>query len=192
MAILTNVYVLPSRCDCGAPLSVRSAQPWCGGCGVVRLAQFDKAKHPRGTDGRFGSGQSGPKPPSAADTDPTIQRAMKWLTDQEREDMPRIVLQPHRPDGVGENVEGYHVPDYPVVYVGTWSDTWVSASRGDRDAEMKLAGVLIHEATHVTNGSSESAAYTAQIKALRRMGASELIIERVEQAKRTVARGAKR
>jgi hypothetical protein len=98
--------------------------------------------------------------------------------------MPRIVLATVQPDLVTNDTEGYAVPGYPVIYIAAWSDTYKAASAGNRDAVIKLAGIIAHERVHIEQGPAERPAYEAEILMLRRCGAAPAVIDGVRRAMR--------
>jgi hypothetical protein len=121
--------------------------------------------------------------PLSAPDDP-IGRALSLFSAQELATMPRIVLAIVQPDLVRSDAEGYAVPGYPVIYIAAWSDTYKSASAGDRNAVIKLAGIIKHELVHIEQGPAECPAYEAEILMLRRCGAPAALIDRVRRAMR--------
>lgn len=181
MATLTN----PSRCArCGAP--VVAGRPCC-----VAM-QWEADKHPRAKNGRFGSGSGGQAAASGGGhhADPVIDGVLsKYFSGDELDALPRIVVATRVPDGATTDMEGYSVPGYGAVYVGNWSDAYRAAQGGNAEAQMKLAGVIAHEAWHVKNGTDESGAYDAEINKLRRIGAPNSMIDGVRRSARAAARG---
>jgi hypothetical protein len=126
------------------------------------------------------------KQASAAD-DP-ISRALSLFASDEIAAMPRVVLAATRPEHVAADAEGYTVPGYPVIYIAEWSETYRRAMIGDRDAMIKLAGIIAHERAHVAEGPDERTAYMSEILMLRRCGASAAMIEGVRRSMRAVVR----
>ena len=126
------------------------------------------------------------KQTSAAE-DP-ISRALSLFAPDEIAAMPRVVLAATRPEHVAADAEGYTVPGYPVIYIAAWSETHRAAMTGDRDAIIKLAGIIAHERTHIAEGPDERTAYVAEILMLRRCGASAAMIDGVRRSMRAVVR----
>ncbi|MEK7121726.1 MAG: hypothetical protein AAB857_03395 [Patescibacteria group bacterium] len=93
----------------------------------------------------------------------------------------------HKPPQVSINAEGFTFLDDPHVYVATWSETYQAAERGDRNAIMKIASVIAHEAVH-THGGGEKEAYKVQVSVLRMIGASPNLINGVMRSAKTVGR----
>ena len=117
-----------------------------------------------------------------------IPRALSLFSAEELATMPRVVLATVKPERTTTGTEGYAVPGYPVVYIAAWSDTYKAAEVGDRNAIIKLAGIIAHERAHVDRGSAEGPAYDAEILMLRRCGAPAAMIDGVRQARNDAER----
>lgn len=74
-----------------------------------------------------------------------------------------------------------------TVYVKTWSDDYLKAQKGDKDALIQIAGTLAHEFTHIHQGKSEKVAYEVQLKVLRQLGAKPSFIKMIEKSRDYVA-----
>ncbi len=90
------------------------------------------------------------------------------------------------PPQVHSNTEGFHFEDDDHVYINTHSDVYQAAQRGNRDAIIKLASIIAHEAWHVQNGADERGAYTAQIHTLQRLHAPDTLIQGVQRSMKVV------
>lgn len=123
----------------------------------------------------------------SAGADP-IPRALSLFSAEELATMPRLVLATVKPERTTTGTEGYAVPGYPVVYIAAWSDTYKAAEAGDRNAIIKLAGIIAHECAHIDRGSAEGPAYDAEILMLRRCGAPAAMIDGVRQARNDAER----
>jgi len=73
-----------------------------------------------------------------------------------------------------------------TIYIAAWSKPYKQAAKGDRNALLFLASAVAHEIWHIENGADERQAYDEQIRVLRRMGASESLIERVQAIQKEV------
>jgi len=69
--------------------------------------------------------------------------------------------------------------DGTTIFVNVRSDKYKRAMKGDAIA---LAGVIAHEAWHVTHGFAEAPAYLEQLRVLRVLGATKSDIRAVERA----------
>lgn len=98
-----------------------------------------------------------------------------------------LVDKDKKPRQVSDAAEGFHFLDDDHVYVATWSDVYKAAKNGDYQAKLKLASIIAHETAHV-RGGGEKEAYTAQIASLRKMKASDTMIQGVERAMKTVVK----
>src|SRR5690242_7652440 len=67
------------------------------------------------------------------------------------------------PRGVSTAAEAWARLDEAVreIWVAAYSDTYLSAAAGDRDALKKLAAIIVHEQTHLDCGN-EAAAYDSE------------------------------
>jgi hypothetical protein len=101
-----------------------------------------------------------------------------------------ITLAEVPPDEASRGIEGWMLPGqgggagHVVVYTG--SDIFRCASHPDeRDSHclLKLASIVVHEAWHCRNGSSEAGAYDAQIEFLTTHGASGYLLSGVKVAR---------
>jgi hypothetical protein len=121
-----------------------------------------------------------------------IPGALAFFSAEEIRTLPRIVIVIVRPERVVADAEGYTVDQYPVIYIAAWSAAYRAAAAGDREAIMKLAGVIAHERMHVEHGPAERPAYEAEIFMLRRCGASSALIDGVRRAMEVAVSGARR
>jgi hypothetical protein len=88
---------------------------------------------------------------------------------------PPINLIAERPPDVSPLAEAFTVTGVEAIFILTSSDTFRSIQRsnircGTTMAVRKLASILIHEETHIRNGSGEHEAYEAQLATLVRLG----------------------
>lgn len=195
---MTPSHQVPSRCAvCGSPTMVHGMTAWCETHGPVRFGAWQSTQHPRGKHGQFGTGNAPAHAQAptgatanAAITDKAVRAALAFFSAAEQAKLPRIALALKRPEGVDPRAEGYHVTGYPAIYIATWSQVYGEAERGNLQAAMKLAGILAHEAAHVTTGD-EGTAYQAEIDKLNAIGAPQGMVDDVRRAAATVARGKK-
>jgi hypothetical protein len=123
----------------------------------------------------------------ANDSDSVLNKALELLR--------RINIHPvnvrvtnNRPLDSSPFVEGFIYQGDETIYLSTYSDTYLSAKRGDRESLIKLASVIAHEMVHVEQNKKhlkpdETPAYDQQLRILRQLNASRLTITRVEKAK---------
>lgn len=69
----------------------------------------------------------------------------------------------------------------PHIYVNAYTPEYRRARGGDEAAQRRLAASLAHENAHIY-GKDEPAAYQVELGTLRKLGASEGDIKRVQQA----------
>jgi hypothetical protein len=126
--------------------------------------------------------------PATPTGDVVIDQALSFFTPDEVEHLPRIIPARVRTDQVSKTAEGYTVSGYPAVYIPTWSDVYKAAQHGSREALIKLAAVIAHEAIHVQHGPDERPAYEAEIFMLRRCGAPAKMVDGVRRSMETATR----
>lgn len=88
------------------------------------------------------------------------------IVEIKRSDLPAAVQRIVKP-----NAEGFHFEGDDKVYINKESDVYKAAQNGDKEAKIKMASIIAHEAWHVQNGPDENGAYGAQLAALERMKA---------------------
>jgi hypothetical protein len=110
---------------------------------------------------------------------------LRWPRDQ----VPMIEVVEVRPPGVNVLAEGWVVFDVdgrarPTLYVAGWSRLYraVLADRFDHPNTVRLAGVLVHERSHIDHGSNEELAYAAQLITLERLEAPPIDRTNVRRA----------
>jgi hypothetical protein len=125
--------------------------------------------------------------PSEAFVDTVLSKAVELLR--------RINIHPdrvrvtnNRPLESSPFVEGFIYHGDDTIYLPTYSDTYLRAQYGDKEALIKLASVIAHEMVHVEQYKKnrkldEMAAYDRQLRTLRQLNASRLTLIRVEKAK---------
>jgi len=97
-----------------------------------------------------------------------------------------IKLWDKRPAGVSLGAEGWVWTGSTVINIPTYTDTYKDASRGSREAVIKLASIIVHEGVHAAGNSREFDAYNAQLAALAQMDAPCSVLEGVHQAKKVI------
>ena len=112
---------------------------------------------------------------------------------------PPIVLLDVRPPDVSARAEAFIRHGDPAIYVMTSSPTFVRARQalhrcGDREALVKLASILVHEESHVRQGTTESEAYAAQLVTLIGLdaGPGSMLYTEVSRSRREVVAQGKR
>lgn len=117
--------------------------------------------------------------------DSTLAYAKKLLGDRR---LPPVVLVTERSPRIPANTEGFHIPGSDKIFIPTYSVVFQRAAAGDRDAAIRLAGILAHEAHHLRFGPDEASAYDAQLDVLQVLGASKDALDRVWASKRAVVK----
>jgi hypothetical protein len=114
-----------------------------------------------------------------------------------RDKVPRIVVVKTRPPDVSPTAEAWIRCDgdgtaQPVIYVAADSYTYLDALQEDRQALVKLAGILAHEQWHIRHGLDEVGAYEAQLVVMAHLQATEIQLTGVRLALREVRRRQRR
>jgi len=97
-----------------------------------------------------------------------------------------IRLWDKRPAGVSLGAEGWVWTGSTVINIPTYTDTYKKARRGDREALVKLASIIVHEGVHADGVPREFTAYNAQLAALAQMDGSCSVIDGVRDAKQVI------
>jgi len=119
--------------------------------------------------------------PKLSDTMATVYQLFPKAGIPEK-DQPQVIEVAHRAPELSAGAEAYHIADDPRVYVLTDTVTYKNAKARQPDALKKLASIIAHEDTHISNGPDEAAAYARQLDVLRRLNASPQMIQGVERA----------
>jgi hypothetical protein len=123
----------------------------------------------------------------------TALTLLGWSRDQ----IPRIVVAKTRPPEVSPRAEAWIQCDgdgvaQPVIYVAADTYTYLDALREDRQALIKLAGILAHEQWHIRHGLDEVGAYEAELVVMLHLHASNIQLTGVWLALREVQRRERR
>ena len=114
-----------------------------------------------------------------------------------RDEVPRIVVVKTRPPEVSPRAEAWIQCDgdgiaQPVIYVAADTYTYLDALHEDRQALIKLAGILAHEQWHIRHGLDEVGAYEAELGVMVRLHANNIQLTGVWLALREVQRRERR
>jgi hypothetical protein len=117
---------------------------------------------------------------------PPIDEAIRLLG-WSRADTPHIELFANKPREVSARAKAWvrftdagHA--VPIIYVWTGSEMYRDAARGNYQARVRLAGVLVHERWHVRHGRDHVGAYNAQLSIMQYLGANSLHMAEVRKA----------
>ena len=117
----------------------------------------------------------------------TALRLLGWAKD----DIPNIEVVATRPPDASPTAEAWvwcnedgSAP--PVIYVAADTDTYADALQENRQALVKLAGILAHERWHLRHGPDEVGAYEAQLGAMVSLTADDVQLTGIRLALREV------
>ena len=86
--------------------------------------------------------------------------------------LPPIEVVASAPPDVSPNANGFVRAETPVIHLITSAPPFEQARCDNPRSLVPLAGVIVHEAWHVQNGSDERGAYEAQLYTILRLGGS--------------------
>jgi len=119
----------------------------------------------------------------------TALRLLGWAKD----DIPTIEVVATRPPDASPTAEAWvwcnedgSAP--PVIYVAADTDTYADALQENRQALVKLAGILAHERWHLRHGPDEVGAYEAQLGAMVSLTADDVQVTGIRLALRDALR----